>query len=70
MNYLESDIRKILNRHSAENGSNTPDYILAGYLLACLDAFDAAVLARESWHGGNPWPPRPIEPMLDPGEAK
>ena len=29
-----------------ENGSNTPDYILANYLIACLVAFDAATTLR------------------------
>ena len=48
---LLGDIRSAINRHSAENGSNTPDYILADYLLGCLSLFDAATKTREFWYG-------------------
>jgi len=48
---LKQEIENILNRHSAENGSNTPDYILAQYLMQCLESFDSAVMAREAWYG-------------------
>ena len=48
---LRSDIKGALNRASAENGSDTPDHVLADYLLACLDAFDAATHARSAWYG-------------------
>lgn len=34
-----------------ENGSNTPDYILADYLSECLAAFDKAVSMRERFYG-------------------
>jgi hypothetical protein len=43
---LASDIQHAINFHSAENGSNTPDFILAEYLLGCLAAFDKAVQMR------------------------
>lgn len=48
---LEGKIRDVLNCHSAENDSNTPDFILAQYLVACLSAFNYAVRKRESWYG-------------------
>lgn len=41
----------LLNMHSKENGSDTPDHILAVYLLGCIGVFDAAVNARDKWHG-------------------
>jgi len=51
----EMDFRKelenIINRHSQENGSNTPDFILAIFLSNCLIAFDTAVNHREEWYG-------------------
>ena len=51
---LKKEIENMLNKHSAENGSDTPDYILAQYLIQCLEAFDSAVMARDVWHGrGN-----------------
>lgn len=45
------DLKGLLNSYSMENGSNTPDGILADYLLACLDAFDKAVNTRHKWFG-------------------
>lgn len=50
---LRCDIESAINRNSAENGSDTPDYILARYLEACLAAFDLAVRDRDEWHGFN-----------------
>ena len=48
-----SDFRKelevIINRNSIENGSDTPDFILADYLYDCLAAFDAATTRRTNW---------------------
>lgn len=51
MSSLRKEIEIALNKHSAENGSNTPDFILATYLTGCLASFNAAVAARESWYG-------------------
>ena len=51
MSDLRKDIEKAINCHSAENGSDTPDFILAQYLTQCLKAFDSAVIAREAWYG-------------------
>jgi len=50
-NTLVTELRAVLNKYSQENNSNTPDYILASYLLACLAAFDEAVQKRETWYG-------------------
>lgn len=51
------EMKNLLNSNSAENGSNTPDFILAEYLLGCLHEFDKAVTARNTWYGGKdtPW---------------
>lgn len=48
---LRQDIEHAINCNSAENGSNTPDFMLAEYLTDCLVAFDKAVVAREKWYG-------------------
>jgi len=48
---LSDQIESAINRCSAENGSNTPDFILAGFLMDCLAAFDAATHKREKWYG-------------------
>ena len=51
---LEEEIRAAINTRSLENSSNTPDFILARYLVRCLDAFDLAVIEREVWYGREP----------------
>jgi hypothetical protein len=48
---LRNQIESAINRCSAENGSNTPDFILAEYLTDCLTAFDKALREREKWYG-------------------
>jgi hypothetical protein len=50
-NSLREDLAMMLNKHSAENGSNTPDFVLAKYLADCLKAYDEAVRMRDSWYG-------------------
>jgi hypothetical protein len=60
MSDLRKELASTLNRHSAENGSNTPDFILAHYLMACLDSFDAAVKRRDEWYGIKPVPGRGV----------
>lgn len=37
---FEADVQKLINHHSMENGSDTPDYILAAYLTAALKNYD------------------------------
>ena len=48
---LTKELTSVINRHSVENGSNTPDYILAEYILSCLEVFDRAVNSRADWYG-------------------
>lgn len=48
---FREEIREAINRNSAENGSNTPDFILAEYLTDCLATFDRTSRAREKWYG-------------------
>lgn len=50
-NNFEIELHNLLNRYSKDNESNTPDYILAGYLKLSLDAFNQAVNHRERWYG-------------------
>ena len=56
---LREDIEHAINRHSGENSSNTPDFILADYLMDCLAAFDRATQQRENWYGRDPHPSEP-----------
>ncbi len=57
---LEHAIAKALNRFSAENASNTPDFILAQYLLGCLAAWNQATQQRETWWGRDARPTEPV----------
>lgn len=47
---LRTDIEMAINRNSAENGSDTPDFILAEYLLGCLELFDKTIHERSAWY--------------------
>ena len=51
MSDFKQQVEILINQFSQENGSNTPDFILAGYLLSCLNAFDNAVRKRDQWYG-------------------
>ncbi len=48
---FEQELEELLNKHSQENASDTPDFILAKYLSDCLAVFNAAVQQRERWYG-------------------
>lgn len=62
MSELEKDIAALLNKHSAENNSNTPDFILAQFLSGCLASFDTAVQQRETSCGRDPRPSEALSP--------
>jgi hypothetical protein len=78
-NTFDSELAALLNKYSMENGSNTPDFILASYIQGCLDAFNKTVDWREEWYGrntgraGRAFPNRnPVPPTLqtdEPAEA-
>ena len=48
---FEQELAELINRHSLEGESNTPDFILAEYLKNCLNAFTEASTHRERWYG-------------------
>jgi hypothetical protein len=45
------DFEKVINRNSRENESNTPDFLLAEYLMGCLEAYERIHAANEKWYG-------------------
>lgn len=51
---FELRLEVLINEYSMENGSDTPDFILATYLNECLLNFDATVKRREEWYGRQP----------------
>lgn len=47
---FEKELESLLNRYSKENGSDTPDFILAEYLIGCLENFNNTVGKRTTWY--------------------
>lgn len=62
---FRKELASLINRYSAENGSNTPDFILVDYLMACLKTFDGTVNARDRWWETN----APTDPVPAAGGA-
>lgn len=48
---FENKLRELLNRTCMENESDTPDFILADYILMCLDTWAKIVRKRDKWYG-------------------
>lgn len=47
-------LEHLINAHSAENSSGTPDFVLAQFMHDSLSAFDSAVRRRDEWWGFDP----------------
>ena len=54
MSAFQEELRALINRNSMENESDTPDAILADYLLDALAAFNKAIAARDTWYAFDP----------------
>ena len=48
---FRNELTALINRHSRENGSDTPDFILGEFVADVLYAFDQTVKRRERWYG-------------------
>jgi hypothetical protein len=46
---FQKELTKLINKYSLENKSNTPDFILASYLVGCLRNFEISVQKRTGW---------------------
>ena len=46
---LRSRFRQAINAESVENGSNTPDYVLAQLAVDAVVSYERAARARERW---------------------
>lgn len=53
---FEKELAALINKYSVENASNTPDWILAQYVVACLLAWATATQQRETWYDRDPRP--------------
>ncbi len=47
---FERELSALINKHSMENKSDTPDFILTDYLMGCLDNYELATKRRQDWH--------------------
>ena len=56
MSRFEEELRNLINCNSIENESNTPDWVLAQYLIGCLAAWKTATKQRDNWYGQDPKP--------------
>ena len=67
MDTFEEELRSLINRYSLENGSDTPDYLLAEYLRRCLENYNETVSFREHWHGRKLFKDRQINEEISTG---
>lgn len=51
MSTFEKELQELINKHSQENPSGTPDFILSNYVLDCLETFKNATTERDRWYG-------------------
>jgi hypothetical protein len=58
---FERELTHLINKHSAENLSNTPDFILAHFLMQCLHAWNGGAMRRDQWYKFRPWPHADVE---------
>ena len=56
---FEQDLAALINRYSLENGSNTPDCVIARYLVSCLKNLNMTMKLRSMWYENQqpPWKP-------------
>lgn len=51
---LQDDLARVLNQHGEELQSDTPDFVLASYLVSCLDSFHQGIRKRDDyWNTPN-----------------
>lgn len=48
---FQEELEHLINCHSIENESDTPDFILAEYLRNCLTTWRTATRRRDNWYG-------------------
>lgn len=59
---FREELTALINSHSLENGSDTPDFVLANYLIGALSLFEAAVRGRCHGHAGSEGSGSPLPP--------
>lgn len=49
MQEFTRELEKLINKYSLENGSDTPDFLLASFLTGCLQSFNSTMQHRKRW---------------------
>ena len=47
---FEDELHALISKYSLESVSDTPGHILAGFMSACLNAFNEAMTLRLEWY--------------------
>ena len=48
---FREELESLINHHSIENQSDTPDFLLSRYICDCLRVYAKIVKARDKWYG-------------------
>jgi hypothetical protein len=65
---FRTELCGLINRHSIENLSNTPDFMIADYLMSQLKSYNEVVNSRDKWYGVRLQPGEPSASII-PGES-
>jgi hypothetical protein len=75
-NDFEKELTALINKYSKENDSDTPDFLLAHYLMLCLSNFSVIMKIRDTWYGsrspGSLWDKttKSLRKLLNEGKEK
>lgn len=61
------ELEQVINKHGVDNELNTPDFILAQYVVRCFANLGGLMAGRDTWFGF--WPFEKNKGELDAGKA-
>ena len=47
------ELSSVINKHSVENRSDTPDFMLAEFMAGCLNVYENTIRNRGDWFGSG-----------------
>lgn len=50
---FKKELSSLINKYSLESKSGTPDFILADYLVTCLESWDKTQVNRQRWYSDD-----------------
>jgi len=50
-----TELQALINCNCMENRSNTPDFVLAQFMMSALCAYEVAAQARDKFYSFEPW---------------